>query len=379
MRNIVIGLVIGAVLGIVLGVTVIASRLQRPAPGSGATVQAPVQTPAELAKQLPRAFAPRPDVALKMASAFALETPIAGRLATRLDDRIWDVSRGQIEIQVYPPNALAPAGGLYAAVGAGAIDAAFASPAVAADTIPALQLFAGFPFGPPAGEFLAWLDNGGLRLLETINAEHGVRGIPCGLMPASAFGWFRYELQSPQDLKGLRMQADGLRGLVLAQLGAEVVDLPPGELMLALEQGTVNAVTYASPAVDRQVPFRTWLKNYYPEGWHQSPSMLELMINLKTWETLTAAQRVQIETVCGDNVRHSLAEGEAIQFRAVKDLFAEGVRLAPLPPSIRAALERAWQQLVQQRAVDDPEFRTVWQSLSQFRGDFAIWQDLSSP
>ena len=107
--------------------------------------------------------------------------------------------------------------------------------------------------------------------------------------------------------------------------------------------------------------------------------MIELMINLKTWETLTAAQRVQIETVCGDNVRHSLAEGEAIQFRAVKDLFAEGVRLARLPPSIRAALERAWQQLVQQRAVDDPEFRTVWQSLSQFRGDFAIWQDLSSP
>ena len=110
----------------------------------------------------------------------------------------------------------------------------------------------------------------------------------------------------------------------------------------------------ASPAVDRQIEFRTWLKNYYPEGWHQSPGMLELMINLKTWETLTAAQRVQIETVCGDNVRYSLAEGEAIQFRAVKELFAEGVRLARLPPSIHAALERAWQQVVQQRAVDDP-------------------------
>ena len=126
-----------------------------------------MQTPAELAKQLPRAFGPRPDVSLKMASAFAPETPIAGRLATRLDDRIWDVSRGQIEIQVYPPNALAPAGGLFAAVGSGAIDAAFASPGDrrrhhpgAAAVTPAIR-----SDHRPAS-FLPGCDSGGMRLLD---------------------------------------------------------------------------------------------------------------------------------------------------------------------------------------------------------------------
>jgi TRAP-type mannitol/chloroaromatic compound transport system substrate-binding protein len=94
---------------------------------------------------------------------------------------------------------------------------------------------------------------------------------------------------------------------------------------------------------------------------------------------LNASQRAQIETMCGDNVRYSISEGDATQFQALKDMVAQGVRLQRLSPAIREALERAWQQVVQQENSNDPDFRRVWQSLTDFRSDFAVWRELSRP
>jgi TRAP-type mannitol/chloroaromatic compound transport system substrate-binding protein len=380
MRNSIIGLVVGAVLGVVLGVTVIAPRLQRTNPGVATTAQAPAPTPTEIAKQLPRALVAKPAVSLRTASSFPLETPIAGELARRIDGRIWEVSHGQIEIRPYAPGAATPAADLFEAVGSGAIDAAFAEPGMGDENGPALQIFTGIPFGPSGEEFLAWLEFGGGReLLDEINHAHNVHGIVCALLPPSAFGWFRRELQAPQDLKGLRMDTSGLGAKVLARLGVEVVDLPPGELMLALEQGAIDAVSYASPVIDQRMEFDAWLKNYYPQGWNQSLTTLELMINLKQWEQLNASQQAQIETMCGDSVSYSLAKGEAKQFQALKDIVEQGVRLQRLSPGIREALEHAWQQVVQQESSNDPEFRRVWQSLADFRSNVAVWRELSRP
>ena len=379
MRSSIIGLVVGAVLGVVLGVTVIAPRLQRAEPHGAAKEQVPVPTPTEIAKQLPRALVAKPAVSLRMTSSFPLETPIAGALARRIDSRIWEVSHGQIEIRSHAPGAaISAVSDLSEAVGSGAIDAAFTAPGTG--NVPALQIFTGVPFGPDGDEFLAWLEFGGGReLLDEINHVRDVHGIVCGLLPPSAFGWFRRELQSPQDLKGLRMDIRGLGAKVLARLGVEVVDLPPGDLMLALEQGAIDAVSYASPLIDQRMEFGTWLTNYYPQGWNQSLTALELMINLKRWEQLNASQRAQIETMCGDNVRYSLSAGDAQQFQALKEMVAQGVRLQRLSPGIRDALEHAWQQVVQQESSNDPEFRRVWQSLTEFRNDFAVWRELSRP
>ena len=380
MRSSIIGLVVGAVLGVVLGVTVIAPRLQRADPHIAAKEQTPAPTPTEIAKQLPRALVAKPAVSLRMTSSFPLETPIAGALARRIDSRIWEVSHGQIEIRSHAPGVAISAADLSAAVGSGAIDAAFTAPATGDAKVPALQIFTGVPFGPDGDEFLAWLEFGGGReLLDEINHARDVHGIVCGLLPPSAFGWFRRELQAPQDLKGLRMDIEGLGAKVLARLGVEVVDLSPGDLMLALEQGAVDAVSYASPVIDQRMEFGTWLKNYYPQGWNQSLTTLELMINLKQWGQLNASQRAQIETMCGDNVRYSLSQGDAKQFQALRDMVARGVRLQRLSPAMREALERAWQQAVQQENSNDPEFRRVWQSLTDFRNDFAVWRELSRP
>ncbi|MBK8175390.1 MAG: C4-dicarboxylate ABC transporter [Rhodospirillales bacterium] len=378
MRNIVIGLIVGAVLGVVLGATVIAPRLERTAAGSGGTSPAP--SAADLAEKLPRALVSRPAVSLKLAGGFPPDMPVAGDLAKRIDSRIWEVSRGQFEIRSYPPGALAAVDDVFEAVGAGAVDAALTTPDVAGNRVPALRIFAGVPFGPSADEFLAWLQlGGGKELFDSLNEQHNVHALVCGMLPPSAFGWFRHELLSVQDLKGLKMSAGGLAARALSRLGVDIVTYAPGDLMLAIEQGNVDAVAYASPAIDRRMEFGTWLKNYYPEGWKQSLTTVVLIINLKKWQQLNVSQQAQVETLCGDTISDTLAKGEAVQFVALKEFFAQGIRLQRLPPGILDALDRAWKQVVQQASSSDPDFLRVWQSLSAFRADYAIWRELSRP
>jgi TRAP-type mannitol/chloroaromatic compound transport system substrate-binding protein len=173
------------------------------------------------------------------------------------------------------------------------------------------------------------------------------------------------------------MHVGGLGAKVLATLGVEVVDLSPGELMLELEEGTLDAVSHGPPAIDQRMHFGAWLKNYYPQGYNGSPTPLELMINLKQWNLLTSSQKAQIEATCGENIWYSLADGEATEFNALKALVADGVRLQRLPPGVRDALERSWQQVLQQEVNNDSDFQRVWQSLAAFHGDFAVRRELS--
>lgn len=369
MRNIVIGIVLGAVLGIVVGATVIAPRLQRNP-----------KSAYEVARQLPRALIARPAVTLKMASAFDEDTPVAGPLARRIENRLWEVSNGQFELRFYPPGSLMADEDLLGAVVSGTADAAFAPADLDVSTAPAMQLFAGFPFGPGPVEYLAWLEVGGGRaLLDEINHARKLHGIPCGLLPPSTFGWFQRDLQGIQDLRGMRIDASGVQAELLQGMGAETVDLPRRELPQAVQQGRIDGVAGASPVFDAARGLQSMFKIYYAQSWPRSLTMLQLVFNLKRWEQLGAPLQAQAQAVCNEAMQFSIAEGEGIQFAALKNLFAQSVRLLRLPSNIRQAGERSWQQLVLQQTAADNNYRRVWDSLSAFRADFAVWRDVSRP
>jgi len=103
------------------------------------------------------------------------------------------------------------------------------------------------------------------------------------------------------------------------------------------------------------------------------------MINLKKWETLPTSAKAQIEAVCGDNIRHGLAEGAAAQFKALKKLQIEGVAIRRWPNEIINALKLAWVQVAKEETKADRDFKRVWQSLNAFRENYAIWRELNSP
>ena len=316
----------------------------------------------------------------KMASAYPSSLPQLGTLAKKLDRDIWRVSDGLLEVKFYEPGALVPPLEMFDAARAGVIDAAFSSPGFWGNKLPALQLFAAIPFGPSAQEFLAWIYfGGGQELFNEIYNANGIHSIFCGLIAPEAAGWFRKRIRTVEDLKGLKMRFFGLGAKVMRKLGVVTSRLTSGDIYMAFESGEIDAAEFSMPAIDLKLGLHRMIKNYYFPGWHQPSTMFELMINLKKWKALPASAKAQIKAVCGDNIRHGLAEGAAAQFNALKELQSEGVAIRRWPGEILDALKSAWTEVAKEEAKADRDFKRVWQSLNAFRENYAIWRELNSP
>ncbi|MBE0533639.1 MAG: TRAP transporter substrate-binding protein [Rhodospirillales bacterium] len=381
MRNAIIGIVIGTVIGVVIGATLLAPHLHDETKAALATPGVENLSPpgAEPAKDVDLRIE-TPAVSWKMASAYSGKLPQIGSLAKRLEKETWRISGGQMQIRFNEPDTLVPSTEIFDAVASGAIDAAFASPGLWRDRAPALQLFGAVPFGPDAVEYLAWIYFGGGReIFDKIYERHGIHSMFCGILGPEASGWFHQQILSPEDLRGLKIRIYGLGADVLAKLGAKPRMLGDSEIFPALESGAINAAEFSMPAIDLQLGLHKMAEHYYFPGWHQPVTMLELMVNRSKWDALSSQAKAQVETVCGDNIRYGLAEGAAIQFTALKKIYAEGAKIHRWPPAFLETLETTWAEVAAERSASDETFREVWNSLTAFRRDYAIWQELSSP
>ena len=388
MRYIIVGIVIGGVIGVMLGTTIIAPRLDlstnpgQAEPPSSSSAQAPSQAPVAVKPivELSPAGPEKPNITWRMASTYSGSLPQLGSLAKRASQNIWEISNGGIEIKFFDPGSLVPSSEMFDAVASGAIDAAYSSPGSWAHKEPALQLFSSVPFGPSPGEYLAWVYfGGGQELLNEIYHPHGIQSVLCGMIAPEASGWFRRAFTTPEDLSGLKMRTSGLGAKVLNKLGVETRTLQDADIFLALESGEIDGVEFSMPAIDLKLGFYQLVDHYYFPGWHQPSSFFELIINKDRWDALTKTRKAQIEAVCGDNVRYGLAEGEALQYGALKELTAKGVKIKRWPTAILSALEDAWKDVASEQSAANAKFREVWRSLSDFRKDYAIWKELARP
>jgi len=310
----------------------------------------------------------------RMTSTYPSTLLQLGTMGKRLETDIPMITGGTVDLKFYEPGVLAPPFETFDAVSYGAVEAGWSTPGYWAGKEPALQLFSAVPFGPSAPEYLAWYDyGGGKALFEEIYHKHNIHSIICGITPPEASGWFKKPINSIEDFKGLKIRFFGLGGKVLEKVGASPQLIAGGEIYQALELGTIDATEYAMPAVDYKMGFYEVAKHYYFPGWHQQSTMFELMINLKSWNALAPAQRLQINTVCAASVRYGMSEGEALQPDALAKLKAEGVILHSWSPEILAELSKAWDKVAAEMAANDPTFAKVWVSLSEFRAKYKIW------
>ncbi len=314
---------------------------------------------------------------LKMGSAFPSKLPQLGTLGVSLVEKVGRISGGRLTLKFHEPNALMPPRDMLGAIGAGSLDAAWSTPGYWFDREPALILFSGIPFGPTPGEYAAWIYyGGGQTLMQEIYARRNIHAIICGITVPEAAGWFRKEIRSVADLKGLKIRIRGLGARVLERLGAVPQVVDPAEIYKALQNGRIDATEYSTPEIDRDLGFERVARHYYFPGWHQPSTLFELMLSKKAWEDLSETGKAQLELACGDNFREGLAQGEAGQFAALNDLKAKGVTLQSLPPEVLAALRVAWNTVAEEIAAEDETFRDVYASLQAFRRDYRLWKDL---
>jgi TRAP-type mannitol/chloroaromatic compound transport system substrate-binding protein len=321
--------------------------------------------------------APQDVIGWKVTGAVPASLVQIGTLAERATELITELSGGRLHAQFYDPGALVPVMEMFDSVSTGAIDAGIATAGYWVGKEPALAFFSAVPFGPNTGEYMAWFYYGGGKpIYDEIYARHNMKGVMCGIIPPEASGWFREEITSLEDLRGLKMRFFGLGGEALERLGVSTQLIAGSDIYPALELGTIDATEFSMPAIDLALGFHQIAKHYYFPGWHQQSTFLELMINMERWQALPDDLKLLVETVCGESIRLSIAEGDALQFKAIAALKEQGVSVHRWPPEILAAFEAAWHEVVAERSAENEDFARVWQSLKAFREDYAVWLEL---
>lgn len=366
MRNFVGGLIIGLVAGVVLAVVIPGG--DRDMPKSG-----PLSPPDQAKSSLPE------KIRWRMASAFGAEVVALGGIAKRTSDTAKTISKGDVELEFHGPGELVPTLDLFDAVASGTIEAAFASPVYWAEQEPALQLFGAIPFGPDAREYLAWFEFGGGKAhYEAAYRRHNMHGLLCGVVAPAGAGWFINPLRKPDDFKGLRIASLGLAAKVVGRLGATPVRLAANDLAGALKRREIDAAAFSVPTADVAIGLHEQASFYYFPAWFQQVALLDLMVHLPRWESLSDQQKVVIKTACDANLVRGLAETESGQFAVLKSLVLRGIKVERLTKEIMAALNSSWTSVVKQETEADPEFAKAWKDLAKFRIDYAIWRELGA-
>ena len=365
-----LALVVGLLLGI--GWTSLQRSAQTPVARAVHEQQQPVLGTAPSISEAPSAHR-----TLTVASSIPTTALEIGTMAITTASKLARISDGRLELKVSEPGALAPTAALFDKVSDGSIDAVWASPHLFAQRDSVFWLFSAVPFGPPASEYLAWLAyGGGQELMDESFGRFNIKPVVCTVLPPESGGWFRREITSVDDLKGLKMRFMGIGARVIAQLGVDTVSLPGGDTFYALQSGAIEAAEFSLPAIDLKFGFDKAAGHYYFPGWHQQASLITLLFNAKVWDSLSDAQRGQVEAVCGDNIRESMADGEVQQVKALQAIKARGIAIDTFPPAVLAALKDAWENVVRQENAANPEFKKAWESYSAFRQSYAAWKDL---
>jgi TRAP-type mannitol/chloroaromatic compound transport system substrate-binding protein len=316
------------------------------------------------------------EVELNLAGFYPSTLTQLGEGAKLFADTVNLIGQGSIQLNFFEPGALVPSLEIFDAVATGSIDMGHASSGLWASKNPALVLWNAFPFGPAAGEYLAWLRyGGGEEMRNEIYNPLGVHGITCGIIAPEASGWFREEITDLAQLEGMKMRFFGLGGKVMEKLGVEVQLLAGGDIYPALERGTIDATEFSMPAIDQGAGLYQIAKHYYFPGWHQQATPHDLIVNLDVWNGLNEQQRGILQTTCDAITAIEFAQGEAIQFEALQQMQEEGVTLHKWTDEQLATFREKWEEVLAEEIEASEDFARAWESLSQFREDYATWAE----
>ena len=231
------------------------------------------------------------------------------------------MSGGKFEVKFYEPGALIPPLECFDAVSKGSIESCWTTPGYDTGKYPSLAFFTAVPFGPSVGEFLAWKwFGGGNQMRDEVYAKHGMVAKDCFCIAPETSGWFRKEIKSIDELKGLKMRFFGLGAQVMAKLGVSTQLLAAADIYPALERGVIDATEFSMPAMDVKLGFHQIAKfNYFP-GWHQQVSCSHLLMNKKAWDALPETYKAMIEVAGQAQIAYTYAETEAFQFDVMAEM-----------------------------------------------------------
>ena len=312
-------------------------------------------------------------IKIKLATSWPANFPIMGEGVERFAKRVNEISEGSIKIKVYAKNTLVPALGVFDAVSSGSLDAYHSAAYYYKGKNEAFNLFTGFPFGLTAQEMNAWMDFGnGMKLWRELYDKYNLVPFKGGNTGVQMGGWFKKEIKSLADLKGLKMRIPGLGGEVFSKLGVKPTLLPAGEIYVALERNLLDATEWLGPSLDVKMGFQKVAKYYYT-GWHEPGSMLSLVFNKQKFAKLSKEQQLMIEMASNEMNSHMLSEFQyknAVELESVKKA---GVKILEFPAEVMSWAQKAMIEVAKEKSAKSKDFAKVWDDVQGFLAKNRDW------
>ncbi len=316
---------------------------------------------------------------LKMVTTWPKDFPGLGDMATNVARMITEMSGGSLRVRVFSAGELVGAFEAFDAVANGAADIYHGAEYYWVGKTKAYAFFTAVPFGMTAQEIMAWTEvGGGQELWDELGLRFGMKHFAAGNTGVQMGGWFKREVKSLADMRGLKIRMPGLGGEVMRRVGAAAVSLPGGELFQALQSGAIDATEWVGPWNDLAFGFHTQAKNYMYPGIHEPGAQLSVGLNLNVWESLTLSEQAIIQNACRAANHRAIAEYAHYSGEALKVLLDEhGVKLVRQPDDVLEALADATREVLAEAVAEDPFTARVYESFRTSLASGAAWSAIS--
>ncbi|MBX9590654.1 MAG: TRAP transporter substrate-binding protein [Hyphomonadaceae bacterium] len=291
---------------------------------------------------------------------------------------IAELSDQKFQVQVFGPGEIVPPFQVLDAVSSSTVEMGNTASYYYIGKDLAFAFGTAVPFGPNTRQMNAWLTyGGGLDLLNTeLYKTYNVTCLPFGNTAAQMGGWFRKEIKTVEDLKGLKFRIGGLAGQVVARLGGVPQQIPPADIYPALEKGTIDAAEWIGPYDDEKLGFVKIAPYYYYPGWWEGSANGSVFINLAKWAELPKPYQQMVTTAAAQVAGDLLAKYDARNAPAIKRLVASGARLRPFSIDILDACYKATNELFAEIGSKNALFKRLNESMSAFRNEQYAWHQV---
>lgn len=306
----------------------------------------------------------------------ALDTIYGG--ATNTARFLREMTGGDVDIEVYPAGAQVGAFEVYDAVSSGAFAFGHSAPYYYRTRREVHSFFTSVPFGMNAQQQNAWFYAGnGQALMDELHEPDNLIAFPAGNTSAQPAGWFRREINTLADLRGITMRIPGIGGLVMSRVGATVENIPGGEIFLALETGRIDAAEWVGPYDDEILGFPQVAQFYYFPGWQEPAPTLTTYVNLDVWNDLPADIQEAIQVACKAANIQMLADYDARNPLAFQRIIDRGIQTRTLSEEILGGLRQATNELHDEFAAADPLYARVLEDYTNFKNTVRDYHELN--
>jgi len=294
--------------------------------------------------------------------------------AEMIGKRVAEMTDGKFQIQTFAAGEIIPGLQVLDAVQNGTVEAGHTAMYYYFGKDDCFVFMSALPFGLNSRLQTAWQTHGGgLELINDFLKSYNAHLIPAGNTNCQMGGWFRKQIKTPDDLKGLKFRLGGFAGKIMQRVGVVPQQIAGGDIYPALEKGTIDGAEWVGPHDDEKLGFYKVAKFYHYPGWWEPSSNISFIANTAKWNELPKIYKEIVTAACADAKEWMQTKYDASNASALKRLVGQGAVLTPFTPEVMDACWKAANELYGELAVKNPSFKKMYDSYTAFRSDGYLW------